>query len=236
MSDLPAELAGLDPIALLDRETARVDEFYSGLSREDWSAPTRCADWNRKELLAHLATIEDYTRAGLADATGELLEEAGGGDFNAWGVAQRAGLTAPGLLAEWRELAKQTHSRLRERGTDGLIDTAVGPYPVARQAFYLASEYAIHADDAGVPVTDDEREARLEWRVRFARVALAEADHGVVLDLADCGQVVRLGENEAFLDDGTFVEAASGRLVPGFCLPDGRPMPAPLQSALVVLA
>src|SRR5262245_63222282 len=112
MSDdaMPDVLAGLDPFDLLDVESARIDRLYSDLALEDWSAPTRCTDWNRKELLAHLASVEDSTRAGLADSVDALRGAADGesqDEYNAWGVALRVGLTAPGLLAEWRALSTE---------------------------------------------------------------------------------------------------------------------------------
>src|SRR5689334_23088818 len=105
---LPAEMAGFDPFDLLDAESARVDQFYSSLRGADWSAPTRCADWDRYQLLAHLASIEDYTRAGLRDAVADLMSAApasGMDQFNEWGVAQRAELSPVELLAQWRRLS-----------------------------------------------------------------------------------------------------------------------------------
>jgi len=229
---LPAEMAGLDPFDLLDEETLRVDTFYSSLAGEQWLAPTRCSDWNRLQLLAHLAAIEDYTRAGLADQVTELMTAApstGMDELNQWGVAQRADRGPAQLLEEWRALSAQNRRELRRRGVDGSIDTAAGPYPLGRQTYYLASELAIHGDDAGVVTPAAERAARLAWRVRFARVAIAEVSHAVFLRVHDGGQTVRVGNDEAFLDDETLVEAASGRLPAGL-------LPPALQKALVALA
>ena len=56
---------------------------------------------------------------------------------------------------------------------------AVGAYPVGRQAYYLASELAIHADDAGVPVGDKERPGRTAWRARFEPGARARSSDRV---------------------------------------------------------
>jgi uncharacterized protein (TIGR03083 family) len=229
---LPAEMAGLDPFDLLDDETLRVDRFYSSLVGDQWLAPTRCSDWNRLQLLAHLAAIEDYTRAGLAERVTELMTAApstGMDELNRWGVDQRADRSPARLLEEWRALSAENRRELRRRGPDATIDTAAGPYPLGRQTFYLASELAIHGDDAGVITPADERAARLSWRVRFARVAIAEVSHGVVLQVHDGGQTVRMGSDELFLDDETLVEAASGRLAPGR-------LPSALQKALVALA
>jgi uncharacterized protein (TIGR03083 family) len=236
---LPAEMAGIDPFDLLDAESTRVDRFYSSLDGDDWSRPTRCAEWNRFQLLAHLASIEDYTQAGLAQSVTELMSAApssGMDEFNKWGVGQRSDLAPAKLLIQWRALSRQNRRELRERGADASLDTAVGPYPLGRQVFYLASELAIHGDDAGAPIPVDERAARQDWRARFARVAIAEGDHGVSVRVHDGGQTVRLGDDEAFLDDATLIEAASGRLGPGVRLPDGTSLPPALHKALVALA
>jgi uncharacterized protein (TIGR03083 family) len=229
---LAAEMAGFDPFDLLDVETLRVDRFYSSLADDEWLAPTRCTDWNRLQLLAHLTSIEEYTRAGLNDQVTELMTAApstGMDELNQWGVDLRSDRTPVEILEEWRAMSAQNRHELRQRGVDATIDTAAGPYPLGRQAYYLASELAIHGDDAGVVTPAEERPARLAWRVRFARVAIAEVSHGVFLRVHDGGQTVRVGDDEAFLDDETLVEAASGRLAPGL-LPPG------LQKALVALA
>jgi uncharacterized protein (TIGR03083 family) len=212
------ELADLDPFTLMSVEAERIGRFYAGLTDAEWRIPTRCAGWNRRDLLAHLATTEDYTAAGLAGEVRSLLGRAGAGgvdEFNTWGVGRRAHLSNVELLRAWRALVASNDAVMRERGARASMDTAVGPYPVGRQAFYLACERAIHADDAGVPVVPAEAEDRLDWRLRFARAALTEARFGRVGVIADRGaQVVRLGEDEVRLPDEQFVEAVSGRLAP----------------------
>ena len=228
------ELADLDPFALMAVEADRIARFYRSLTDAGWRAPTRCAGWTRRDLLAHLAGIEDYTAAGLSGEVRTLLSHAGGGDlheFNTWGIGRRAYLSNADLLREWQAQVEKNDATLRERGPRALMDTSVGPYPIGRQAFYLACERAIHADDAGVAVTGSDAEDRLDWRLRFARAALTEARHGRVGVVADRGaQVVRLGEDEVRLPDDQFVEAVSGRLAPEVDLPPR------LREALAVLA
>jgi uncharacterized protein (TIGR03083 family) len=228
------ELADLDPFALMAAEAERIHRFYRGLRDAEWRAPTRCAGWTRRDLLAHLAGVEDYTAAGLAGDVRALLAQSGSADlhdFNTWGIGRRAYLSNAELLRDWRAQAENNDSALRERGPRADMDTSVGAYPVGRQAFYLACERAIHADDAGVPVTADEGESRLDWRLRFARAALTEARQGRVGVTADRGaQVVHLGEDEVRLPDEQFVEAVSGRLSPEVDIP------LKLREALAVLA
>ncbi len=228
------ELADLDPFDLMAGEAARIDRFYSGLDDDGWLAPTRCEGWNRRALLAHLAGVEEYTAAGLRDEVRQLFARSGTGgldDFNEWGIRRRGGLSNVFLLAAWRELVAANDTALRERGPYSTIDTSVGAYPLGRQAFYLASERAIHADDAGVPVTAAEREHRLDWRLRFARSAVVESRRGGrVAVVSDRGaQVVHLGNDEIRLADEQFVAAVSGRLAASADIP-GR-----LREALAVL-
>ena len=228
------ELADLDPFVLMSAEAARIDRFYAGLTDAEWRAPTRCVGWNRRDLLAHLASTEDYTAAGLAGEVRALLGRAGVGgidEFNNWGIGHRAHLSNVDLLREWRSLVDENDAALRERGPRASMDTSVGPYPVGRQAFYLACERAIHADDAGVPAGPVEAENRLDWRLRFARAALTETRNGRVGVVADRGaQVVRLGEDEVRLPDDQFVEAVSGRLAPE------ADVPPRMRDALAVLS
>jgi uncharacterized protein (TIGR03083 family) len=228
------ELADLDPFELMTAEADRIEGFYRNLRDVEWRAPTRCAGWTRRDLLAHLASIEDYTAAGLAGEVRTLMSHSGAHDmdeFNRWGIGQRAYLGNAALLREWQALVEKNDASLRERGPRSPLDTAVGPYPIGRQAFYLACERAIHADDAGIPVAESEAENRLDWRLRFARAAVTETRHGRVGVVADRGaQIVRLGEDEVRLPDEQFVEAVSGRLAPEVDVPQR------MREALAVLA
>jgi len=227
------DLIGTDPVELMDRETERIDRFYAGLDDAGWTAPTKCDEWNRRQLLAHLAAIEDYIRAGLDGSVAELFARSGADghhDFNDRGVRERIGLSPADLLAEWRAAAAENRRRLRERPLESTLDTSVGPYPFAAQAYYLASELAIHADDAGVPVAPGERADRTAWRSRFARVALAEADRGVTVEDVPGRLLVGLDGEAAGVDDEDFVAATAGRLRPE------HPLPPKLRAALVVLA
>lgn len=226
-------MAGIDPFDVLDTEAARVDAFYRGLDEAGWSVPTRCAGWDRRDLLAHLITTEDYVRAGLDDTVAAFEAVVGGADLaerNARGIALRAAMSPDELLATWRSAGAENRSRLRDRGERGTVQTAAGPYPVGRQVFYLASEMATHADDAGVPQGGTEHEARLQWRVRFARMAVAEVNPDVAV-VPDGGvEVVRLPGGQTRLTENDFVEAVADRLA------DDHPMPEDVHEALVVLA
>lgn len=225
------ELADLDPFDLMAAEAIRIDAFYRALAGgEDWLTPTRCAGWNRRDLLAHLAGVEDDTAARLAGAPlpASYVEESA--------LTQRAHLPDLGLLDEWRDGVDRNDTELRRRGPQAAFPGPGGtPYPLGRWAFYLASERAIHADDAGIPIGEAESGARLDWRLRFARSALTEQRNGQVGVVADRGaQVVHLmGEfngDAVRLPDDQFVEAVSGRLAPE------ADVPLHLRNALAVLS
>jgi uncharacterized protein (TIGR03083 family) len=236
MTDPPVRTAdplvadvGVDPFDALDTEAARIDRFYTALDGAGWSAPTRCAGWDRRDLLAHLDALEDYVRAGLDGTVSRGGGQDGDGtldEHNAAGIARRADLSREELLGHWRQVSAANRRELRRRGPDATIDTSVGDYPLGRQAYYLASELATHADDAGVPIPVEDRAARIRWRARFARAALAES--GVEVTGDDDAVVVR--PSGVRLSAADLVEAVADRL------PDDVPVPPDVRRALVVLA
>jgi len=218
----PALLEGLDPYDLMDAEAARIDTYLSGLPAEGWSRPSACEDWDVKELTAHLAASEEYNRACMRDALPAFLEKMGErgvtdmNSFNAAGVADRADRSTDELLEEWRAECGESRRWLREhRG--GQLATMVGPYSVDWQAFHLANELAIHADDLGVPVDGKEVAARDAWLAKVAHFVVTEADKPVTIEPVDDGFLVRSGDASATLSPSTFVAAVNARL-PGDAL------------------
>lgn len=231
LTDLSA-MANADPFDLMAVEATRIHQFYLSLDDAGWAAPTRCADWDRRDLLAHLAALEDYISAGLDGRVAELTaghQSRSLDELNAANVARRAGVPRDLLLAQWFAASRENVARLRAYPPDATMDTSVGQYPARRQSFYLASELAIHADDAGVPIPEVELPSRRGWRVRFGRLALDEAGHALMISASNRGQLVRLHSDEALLSDDDFVEATAGRL------PREHPLSTPLRKALAVL-
>jgi uncharacterized protein (TIGR03083 family) len=215
-----AELTGLNPHDLMDREAQRLDAFFSQLDEEAWQAASVCGGWSVHDVLSHLAGSEEYNLACLADSIGPLMEQYGArgvtdvDSFNALGVQDRADRSHEEVLEEWRAANAQTRQGLRAVG-DGTIPTFVGPYPATWQAWHLASELATHADDVGVPVDESEAAARLDWRARFSRFALAEVRPELPIDHGPEGTTVVVGGRSIVLDDATLVAAAAARLKPG---------------------
>ena len=225
-----SELSGLDPYELLDTEAARIDAYLASIPDDDqaWDQPTRCADWNRRQLLAHLASTESYHHACLDDTLDAFIAkgiEGGATDvtsFNALGVAEHEGREPSAMLAEWRDLNARTREQLRERG-DRDMTTMVGPYPSRWQSFHVAVELATHADDLDVPVTEDEAPQRLAWRANVSRFVIAESKPDVSLSRSADGQTVVTGQGiQATVDDLTLVEGVAGRLAPSGPLDDDQ--------------
>lgn len=212
------ELSDLDPFDLMDIESTRLDIFLCSLPGDAWSRGTRCAGWDVTQLLAHLATVEEYSLACLDDSVDELLARArdeGAEDmdaFNEWGVRARRGVPPQQLRERWRADNAEVRRRMRWRGRSGTISTSGGWYPAGLQGFYLAVEYATHADDIGAPVGVDERPGRTHWRARFTRFALAESGSPITLLVGSRGNSVRYHGEEAVLTDEDLVDAGTGRL------------------------
>lgn len=233
MAARPELIADLDPFDLLDVECARVATFFDGLGDADWVAPTRCTEWTVRDMLGHLAFVEDYNRAGLDGTLQDLIEpiEADSLDgVNAWGVRKRAALPTAEVLAEWKAANASWREEIRRRGRDGTVETMVGTYPSWQQAFYLADEYATHGDDMGVIVTEAEAAGRDAWRAQFTRYAVEEYERPVTIDVVPEGNLVRGNGAEIVLSDHDLAEAGVGRL------PADHPIPAELREALTCLA
>jgi len=213
------DLHDLDPYDLMDAEAARLDAYFSGLGEADWAKPSRCEGWSVRDLLAHLASSEDYNHASLEGTVGEFLAawgEKGATDLttaNEIGIRALDDRSTDQLIADWRVANALTRAKLRERDGDD-IDTSVGPYPARWQAFHLAFELAVHADDVGVPVTPAEAGARVAWEAAFGRFALKELDKDLNFEAANGTTHVQGDGIDIDLPDDVFVDAVAARLGP----------------------
>ncbi|HEX4817222.1 MAG TPA: maleylpyruvate isomerase family mycothiol-dependent enzyme [Nonomuraea sp.] len=211
-------LRDFDPFDIFDAEAARLDRFFSGLGESDWLRPSRCDGWSVRDVLAHLAGEEMYNHACLDGTVQDLMTRmtvegvAGFNDFNEWCVRQRRDRPVEQVLEEWRAENGDTRARMRALGPDTPLDTMAGPYPNRLQAFHYDSEYATHADDVGVPVTDEESDGRTSWRVAVGRFALAEQQSKVQVEQTAEQIWVALDGISATLAYPDFVAATVGRL------------------------
>lgn len=211
------DLQGLNPYDLMDAEAARLARHFSGLDASAWSAPSRCRGWSVKDVLAHLVSSEQYNAACLNGTVSELLGSLGARgatdlpSANELGIRELEGRSAEELISEWRAANGLTRAAFRGRDGDE-VDSSVGPYPARWQAFHLAFELAVHADDVGVPVTADELEARNAWQARFGRFALKELNKDLQIDAGDGTTHVTGDGLDVDLADGVFVQAVAARL------------------------
>jgi uncharacterized protein (TIGR03083 family) len=211
------DLQGLDPYDLMAAEAARLDRFFTGLGEAEWQKPSRCAGWNVRDVLAHLAATEDYTRACLDGSVQQFLGEMGAKGATDLATANEIGIrefdseTPSQILDMWRTRASENREDFRGRD-GGDVDTTVGAYPARWQAFHLAFELATHADDVAVPATSDEAAARNTWQARFGRFALKELKPDIAIEAHDGHTHVRLDDVDVDLADEQFVQAVAARL------------------------
>jgi uncharacterized protein (TIGR03083 family) len=212
-----ADLQGLDPYELMQAEAGRLDRYFTGLDDAAWSRPSRCEGWSVRDLLAHLLASEQYNTASLNGTVGDFLASVGAkgatdlSSANELGIRELDDHSTDQLISEWRTAAAGTREGLRDRD-GGDIDTSVGVYPARWQAFHLAFELAVHADDAGVPVRAQEEAARNAWQAQFGRFALKELNKDLVLKAASGATQVRGDGIDVELPDAVFVEAVAARL------------------------
>ena len=161
--------------------------------------------------MAHLSTDELYNQACLDGTLDQLPSSSGLEGWNGRGVRVRRAMNPLEVLQEWearQALVRRAWGRI---GLDGTIETSVGRYPLRLQVWHLAREYAIHADDIRVPMSQPERRAQLRWRIRFGLFAAREEDDPVNAELR--GDEVHLRLNGAVhrLETETFMAYLTNR-------------------------
>jgi uncharacterized protein (TIGR03083 family) len=221
------DLDDLDPYDLMDTEAARLDAYFSTLGPDEWAKPSRCKGWSVRDVLAHLTASEDYNHASLEGTVSAFLAawgEKGATDLttaNEIGIRELDDRSTDQLIADWRVSNALTRDKFRERDGDN-VDTSVGAYPARWQAFHLAFELAVHADDVGVPVTAAEADGRVAWEAAFGRFALKELDKGLEIDAANGTTHVKGEGVDTDLPDAVFVAAVAARLGPDAPLSAGQ--------------
>ncbi len=211
------DLEGLNPYDLMDAEASRIDAYLSGVDAAVWTQSSRCAGWSVRDVLAHLLASEQYNAACLSASVGELLESWGARgatdlpSANELGIRDLDGRPSEELLGDWRSVNGATRAGFRGRDGDD-VDSSVGPYPARWQAFHLAFELAVHADDIGVPVTAAELVERDAWQAQFGRFALLELNKDLQIEAGDATTRVKGDGLDVDLPDAVFVQAVAARL------------------------
>jgi uncharacterized protein (TIGR03083 family) len=206
------DVRSANPFPAYDREIARLRAYLRQLPDRAWSAPSHCRGWSVKDVVAHFSTDEEYNQACLDGTLSRLPSSGGGlGGWNGRGVRVRRQLSPLETLQEWearQALVRRAWGRI---GVEGSIETSIGPYPLRLQVWHLAREYAIHADDIEVPMSEAERRAQLRWRIGFGIFAAREEGDPVNASLD--GDVVRLRQAGQVheLDMETFIAFLTNR-------------------------
>lgn len=189
-----------DPFPAYEQEIARLQAFLHGLDESGWDAPSHCAGWTVKDVAAHLASIEVYNEACLDGKLRELDFSGSLDDSNEQGVAKRRRMKSEEVLAEWERRQSRIRDEWGRIGLDCTIQTSVGPYRLGLQVLHHAREYAIHADDTGVPVPATECAARLRWRTVFGVFAANEEGKPMSADIQDGAVNLKHGQRVHRLD------------------------------------
>jgi uncharacterized protein (TIGR03083 family) len=175
------------------------------LDARGWAAPSHCRGWSTKDVVAHLSTDEVYNQACLDGTLDELPSASGLDGWNARGVRVRRAMSRLEVLQEWEARQALVRRAWGKIGVKGMIDTSVGRYPLRLQVWHLAREYAIHADDIRVRMSESERRAQLRWRIAFGLFAAREEGdpvdaelRGDEVQLRQDGEIHRL-ELETFI-------------------------------------
>ncbi|MEO3977504.1 maleylpyruvate isomerase family mycothiol-dependent enzyme [Streptomyces sp. CAU 1734] len=202
-------------IRALEAEAARLRAWLAEAGPAQWTGPTRCSEWNVHDVVAHLASGELYNQACLRDDIDSLGEWADDEEYNVGQVALRGKHTHAEVFAEWDERHRDVVSAWSGMDPGEPLVTSWGPYAVGLQAWHIASEYATHSDDIGVPVPPGAAAARLGWRFSFSRYAIEECDIGISTEmLGEDELIVRDGRTELTMDREQFVAGVSSRLSP----------------------
>jgi uncharacterized protein (TIGR03083 family) len=211
------DLRGLDPYDLMVTESDRLYRHLSGLPDAAWDEPSRCEGWSVRDVLAHLASTEDYKRACLDGSVQQFIDgltARGATDLatmNDIGIREFDGKSPGEVLEIWRDASTKNHAGFRVRD-GGDVDTSVGNYPARWQAFHLAFELATHADDVYVPQTAAEAPKRNAWQAQFGRFALKEAKPDITVGGGDGRTHVKAEGVDVEIDDDEFVQAIAARL------------------------
>lgn len=200
-----------NPFPAYDAEIRRLRRYLHSLSPTGWRAPSHCRGWSVKDVVAHLSTDEVYNQACLEHTMDQLDYSGGLNASNERGVRNRRPLSAQAVLSEWETRQRDVRRRWGRLGLQAKIDTSIGPYPLRLQAWHLAREYAIHADDIEVPVPARVRRERARWRIQFGIWAAREEGEPEPARLENGTVRLQLRGRVHHLDPDTFIAYMTNR-------------------------
>ena len=145
-----------DPISLYRDAAAAFTQLVEGVGRPDWSAPTGCAGWTVRDLVAHVVE-EDLWAQGLF--TGLTIEQAGA-QLPPDPLGERPAEACRRAVAGALAAADDPHR---------LVHLSMGETPAGEYAMQLFADHVVHAWDLatalGRPEPPDPAHVRavLDW-------------------------------------------------------------------------
>lgn len=211
---MESALAGLrrlgSGVPFLLQEAHRLEVFLAGLDDQGWRAPTRSAGWRRHDVVAHLASGEEYNEACFDGRLDEVDVFEDDEQYNLAHVARRRALSHGQVHAEWLRRRARAHAMFAGANPAEPLLTSAGTYPVGLQAWHIGMHYATHNDDIGVPIPPEQRAPRTLARARFCAYAIGEKGlpHRVVME-QDAARITVRGQTVT-LPLAEFVDLVAG--------------------------
>jgi uncharacterized protein (TIGR03083 family) len=148
-----------DQLQPLTRQRRRMQAMLAELSEEEWLAPSRCAEWRVRDVVAHLVGVNAFwngsIRAGLAGTPTRVL---GGFDPAATPplmVAAMSEATVAGLLADFvttNDALLGVSAELTDNQWSVLAESPAGHVSVRLLAQHALWDCWVHERDIAIPL------------------------------------------------------------------------------------
>ena len=166
-----------DTIEAWHSQRARLRDWLQGLPDDEWSAPTRCADWNVSQLVRHLLSVSQflgYTLHKAADGVATDVLENFDPQKTAGQAAARLGDLSPEQLREGLETADRSvddQLEVLEPATwSALAEAPPGHLPAHLVVAHMLFDSWVHEFDLMIPQGRTPEIVTLESRIVVAYV------------------------------------------------------------------
>lgn len=160
-------------------EQQTIDQFLQTIDFRKWNTPTGAVGWDIRDLVSHLAHLEDYAYNALAEGGSRLSDAAAYDtmdDFNAAGVEQGRTMRVQDTLEWWRNSRARVVEELSKMSGDERVPWFAGPMSARSFASARLMETWAHGIDAHRAVgSEPEDTLRLYHIARLAYNALPYA-------------------------------------------------------------
>lgn len=177
------EMTDVDAMRLARDERADLADFLSGLSPEQWDAPTLCSRWRVREVVAHIISYDDLSTLGLVGrfARGRLLPDR----VNELGVRRFDALDPDELLAEFRSHLDPVGLTAGFGGRVALVDGLIHHQDI-RRPLGQPRDVPVERLAAALPFARSAPPIGAFWRARGLRLVATDlgwvAGRGLVVE------------------------------------------------------